>query len=91
MDFDKVSWAAERGNYDRDSKRGGLVAGLESAGVKVGASREAVRAQLGEPDSTGPAADVYFLGRSAVGPSFETYRIEYSPAGMVIAMRLERS
>ena len=91
MDFDKAGWAAERGNYDRDSRRGALVAGLDRAGIVVGASRTTVRAQLGEPDSTGPGADIYFLGRSATGPSFESYRIEYSAAGLVTATRLERS
>ncbi|ATY32165.1 hypothetical protein [Sphingomonas psychrotolerans] len=91
MSFDKAGWAAERGNYDGESRRGGMVARLDDAGIVVGAPRETVRALLGEPDSTGPAADIYFLGRSATGPSFESYRIEYDAAGKVSAARVQRS
>jgi hypothetical protein len=90
MGFDKAGWAAERGNYDRESRRGGMVAQLDDAGITVGAARETVRALLGEPDSTGPAADIYFLGRSATGPTFESYRIEYDAAGKVRAARVQR-
>lgn len=81
--FDKAGWAAERGNYERESRRGAMVAGLDEVGIVAGASRDAVRALLGEPDSTGPAADIWFLGRSAAGPSFETYRVDYDAAGRV--------
>ncbi len=91
MGFDKAGWAGERGNYDGKNVRAGMTDGLEAAGVKLGATRDAVRALLGEPDSTGPAADIYFLGRSATGPSYESWRIDYSPAGVVTGMRLERS
>ncbi|NIJ20946.1 hypothetical protein FHS95_002638 [Sphingomonas naasensis] len=88
--FDKAGWAAERGNYDGESRRGAMVTTLDEAGIVPGASRESVRAQLGEPDSSGPAADIYYLGRSATGPSFETYRIEYDAAGKVRAARVQR-
>ncbi len=91
MGFDKAGWAAEHGNYDGESRRGGMVAQLDDAGIVVGASRETVRRLLGEPDSTGPAADIYFLGRSATGPTFETYRIEYDAGGKVRAARVQRS
>ncbi|MDP5280261.1 hypothetical protein Q9Q95_15135 [Sphingomonas sp. DG1-23] len=90
MGFDKAGWAAERGNYDGESRRGGMVAQLDDAGIVPGAPRETVRALLGEPDSTGPAADIYFLGRSATGPTFESYRIEYDSAGKVRAARVQR-
>lgn len=91
MGFDKAGWAAERGNYDGKSARAGMVGELVAAGVKPGADRATVRALLGEPDSTGPNGDIYYLGRSSVGPSFESYHIEYSPAGVVTSARLERS
>lgn len=91
MGFDKAGWAAERGNYDGESRRGAMVSGLDDAGIVAGATRETVRSLLGEPDSTGPAADIYFLGRSATGPSFETYRIEYGADGRVRAARVQRS
>lgn len=91
MTFDKTRWAAERGNYDGESARGAMVSSIDDAGVRVGATRDQVRSVLGEPDSTGPAADIYYLGRSRSGPSFETYRIDYSTAGTVTAMGVRRS
>jgi hypothetical protein len=90
MGFDRSDWAAERGNYDGESRRGPMVAELDEAGIVAGASRKMVRSLLGEPDSTGPAADIYFLGRSATGPSFETYRIEYDSAGKIRTARVQR-
>ncbi|PSJ37649.1 hypothetical protein [Allosphingosinicella deserti] len=91
ISFDKAGWAAERGNYDRKSSRGAMVGGLDEAGIVIGAPRERVRALLGEPDSTGPQADIYFLGRSATGPGFETYRIDYEPGNRVRAASVRRS
>ncbi|UVO49620.1 outer membrane protein assembly factor BamE [Sphingomonas sp. SUN019] len=91
MTFDKAGWAAERGNYDGESKRGAMVSGIDDAGVRVGATRDQVRSVLGDPDSTGPAADIYYLGRSRSGPSFETFRVDYSTAGVVTATGVRRS
>jgi hypothetical protein len=88
--FDKARWAAERGNYDGESRRGAMVSQLDDAGVVAGARRETVRALLGVPDSVGPIVDVYFLGRSATGPTFETFRIEYDAGGKVQAVRVQR-
>lgn len=90
MQFDKAAWAAERGKYDSESRRGAMVPQLGGAGVTAGASRDAVRALLGEPDSTGPSADIYYLGRSATGPSFEIYRIEYDAGGKVRSAQVQR-
>lgn len=81
--FDTSGWQAERGNATGANARGAMVATLDEAGVRVGASRDQIRAILGEPDSTGPRADIYFLGRSATGPSFDTYRIDYDAGGTV--------
>ena len=89
--FDKAAWAAERGNYDRKSSRGAMVGGLDEAGIVIGAPRARVRTLLGEPDSTGPQADIYFLGRSTTGPVFEAYRIDYGPDGRVRAAAVRRS
>ncbi|WP_294252606.1 hypothetical protein [uncultured Sphingomonas sp.] len=90
MQFDKSAWAAERGNYDGENRRGAMVSQLGGAGVVAGASREAVRELLGEPDSSGPSADIYYLGRSATGPSFEIYRIEYDAAGKLRTAQVQR-
>lgn len=91
MIFDKAGWAAERGNFDRESRRGAMVSGLDEAGIVAGASRDTVRGLLGDPDSTGPAADIWFLGRSATGPSFETFRVDYDPAGLVTTTGVRRT
>lgn len=90
MQFDKAAWAAERGNYEGASRRSAMVSQLDDAGIAPGASRETVRAQLGEPDSSGPAADIYFLGRSATGPNFEVYRIDYDAQGKVRTAQVQR-
>lgn len=90
MAFDKAGWAAERGNYERESRRGAMVAGLDEAGIVAGAPRATVRALLGDPDSTGPAADIWFLGRSTTGPTFETYRVDYDTAGRVTQAAVRR-
>jgi hypothetical protein len=88
--FDTSGWAAERGNYDRESRRGAMVRGLAQAGIIPGAPRERVRTLLGVPDSTGPAADIYFLGRSATGPTFDIYRIDYGTDARVRAAAVQR-
>lgn len=91
MTFDKAAWADERGKYDGESRRSAMVPQLGSAGIAIGASRHAVRMLLGEPDSAGPSADIYYLGRSATGPSFEIYRIEYDAGGKVRTAQVPRS
>lgn len=91
MTFDKAAWAAERGNYDGESRRGAMVGALDDAGVVPGATRDQVRALLGEPDSSGPEADIWYLGRSGTGPSFENYRVGYDKAGRVTDAAVRRS
>jgi hypothetical protein len=90
MPFDRAAWAAERGNYDGESRRGAMVLQLGGAGIVTGASRKAVHTLLGNPDSTGSAADIYYLGRSATGPSFEIYRIDYDAADKVQSAQIRR-
>ncbi|MFS0737600.1 hypothetical protein ABC347_11165 [Sphingomonas sp. 1P06PA] len=90
MAFDKAAWAAERGNYDGENRRGAMVSDLDEAGIVPGASRDQVRALLGDPDSHGPEADIWYLGRSATGPTFENYRVDYDPAGRVKAATVRR-
>lgn len=89
--FDKADWAAEQGNYDGTSRRGAMVGALDEGGIVVGAPRSTVRNLLGEPDSTGSRADIYFLGRSATGPGFEAFRIDYGSDDRVRAASVRRS
>lgn len=91
MDFDKARWAAERGNFKGENARAAMVPSIDEAGIRRGATRDQVRALLGEPDSTGPAADIYYLGRSRSGPSFETLRIDYAADGTVTGTAVRRT
>lgn len=90
MSFDRDAWAAEPGNRDRISRRGEMVAAAAEAGGRVGATRAEVRALLGAPESSGADGDVYYLGRSAFGPSHESLEILYSPAGVVTQTQFRR-
>jgi hypothetical protein len=89
--FDKARWTAEQGNFDSDSARSAMVGGIDEAGVRAGATRRYVRMMLGEPDSMGPGADIWYLGRSRSGPSFETLRINYDAHDRVMKTVIRRT
>jgi hypothetical protein len=55
--FDKEKWASGKGNITAENPRGKMVSDAEEAGVKVRATRESIRALLGEPDGKGPRGD----------------------------------
>ncbi|MEH3143806.1 MAG: hypothetical protein PGN34_00235 [Methylobacterium frigidaeris] len=80
--FDVAAWARERGNYSGENRRGAMVAALGEAGIRAGTGRDRVRGLLGEPDASGPDVDVYYLGRSRIGPHFETLRLAYDGGRM---------
>lgn len=90
MDFDSAAWRAEQGNFTGVNARQGLVAAAALV-LKPGTPRAEVEAALGVPDGRGEARDVYALGRSSVGPSYETLIVEYDAAGRVTGHRLGRS
>ncbi len=81
--FDKETWASGKGNYDGKNPRIAMVGAAEAAGVKVGATRDQVRALLGEPDSNGPNADIWYLGRSTFAPDYQTFEISYDGKDVV--------
>ncbi|CAN5283892.1 hypothetical protein BH10PSE15_BH10PSE15_14620 [soil metagenome] len=91
MVFDRGAWAAERGNMEGESRRGGMVSGIEAAGVKPGASRASVREVLGEPDMQNPSQDHYYLGRAGFGIDLEQLRVDYDANGRVTGTSIERS
>ena len=91
MVFDRGAWAAERGNMEGESRRAGMVAGLEAAGLKAGASRASVRELLGEPDMQNATQDRYYLGRAGFGIDLEQLRIDYDADGRVSGTVIERS
>lgn len=88
--FDREAWAAERGNRTGESRRAGMVGDLERAGVHRGAGRAAVAALLGPPDADNPERDLWYLGRSATGPSFEALEVGYRADGRVERVVLTR-
>ncbi len=90
-DFDRQRWAAEQGKYDVANQRAGMVAALRERHLRAGMPRAEVRALLGTPDASGPQRDTWFLGRSGVGPSIETWVVDYGPDGQVLHFGLARS
>lgn len=88
--FDRAAWAAERGNRTGESRRGEMVGDLERAGIHPGASRTEVAALLGTPDASNPVRDLWYLGRSATGPSYEALEVAYRPDGRVERVALTR-
>lgn len=81
--FDKETWASGKGNYEGKNPRIAMIAAVEAAGVKVGATRVQVRALLGEPDSSGPNGDIWYLGRSTYAPDYQTFEISYDDKAVV--------
>lgn len=89
--FDAQRWAGEKGKYEVANLRAGMVSELRDKHLRVGMPREAVRALLGAPDADGPQRDTWFLGRSTVGPSIETWVVDYGADGRVVHFGLMRS
>jgi outer membrane protein assembly factor BamE (lipoprotein component of BamABCDE complex) len=81
--FDKAVWASGKGNYEGKNPRIAMVNDAQHAGVKVGATRSAVRSLLGEPDSSGPNGDIWYLGRSTYAPDYQTFEVIYDDKGIV--------
>jgi hypothetical protein len=77
ISFDKEKWASGKGNFDGESPRDSMVSNAEEAGVKVGAARASIRALLGDPDSTGPNGDIWYLGRGYYVPNNQRLEILY--------------
>ena len=77
VSFDKKLWASGKDNYDGKNPRIFMVSDAEEAGVKIGAKRIDIRTLLGDPDSTGPRGDIWYLGRSTHAPDYETFEVKY--------------
>jgi hypothetical protein len=89
--FDRDSWRREAGNQTGESRRGALLAGARAAGLVTGASRDSIHDLLGPPDSTRPGLDIWYLGRSSVGPSFESLHVRYDAGFKAKDIRIARS
>ncbi len=79
VSFDKEKWASGRGNYSRKNPR----TEAEAAGVKLGATRDQVRGQLGQPDSSDTSIDTWHLGRSVYAPDYMTLDVYYDNKAIV--------
>lgn len=87
--FDAELWRAQAGSTARDNPRAGQLAALEAGVLRQGMPRADVHRVLGEPDRQQPDADVYAIGASPMGISFESYRIEYRQ-GLVVGWGVQR-
>jgi hypothetical protein len=81
--FDTAKWASGKGNHAGENPRMAMLDAAEAAGVRVGANRTAVRALLGAPDGSSPALDIWYLGRSAYAPDYQTLEVSYDDKAIV--------
>jgi hypothetical protein len=86
--FDKEKWASGKGNFEGENPRGWMVSDARKAGVTVGATRSSIRALLGNPDSTGPRGDIWYLGRGGYAPDYETFEIKYDSNDIATDVRV---
>lgn len=89
--FDAEQWKAQRGSSARNNPRIGMVAELQRKHLREGMTREEVQRLLGEPDQRRGTSEVYELGQSPVGVSYEYFVIDYDGAGKVTQLRITRS
>ncbi len=87
--FDADAWKAQKGVKTSENRRAALVPALERE-LRVGMTRDEVRALLGEPDSTTDQSDTYRLGVAPLGIDPEFYRITYDAQGRVASFLLMR-
>ncbi|MCP3142458.1 hypothetical protein [Pyxidicoccus xibeiensis] len=89
--FDSEQWKAQKGSGARNNPRVGMVVDLQRKHTLEGMSRDDVRKLLGEPDRQHGTSEVYELGASPFGPSYESFVIDYDAGGKVTQARLNRS
>ena len=88
--FDAEQWKALRGSTARNNPRVGMVVELQEKHLRQGMSREEVQKLLGEPDQRRDTSEVYELGASPFGPSYEYFVIDYDGAGKVTQFHVTR-
>ncbi len=84
--FDPARWAQGSGNYDGANVRLDMVSSARAAGARIGSSRASIQALLGKPDSRGPDADIWYLGRSSLSVDFRQLRIRYDADGKALSV-----
>ncbi|WP_164017042.1 outer membrane protein assembly factor BamE [Pyxidicoccus trucidator] len=89
--FDSELWKAQRGTGADKNPRVGMVVELKKKHLREGMTREDVQKLLGEPDQRRGTSEVYELGMSPVGVSYEYLVIDYDGQGKVMRFRVTRS
>ncbi|MFP2906158.1 hypothetical protein ACLESD_14055 [Pyxidicoccus sp. 3LFB2] len=89
--FDSEQWKAQRGSSADKNPRVGMVVELKQKHLREGMTREDVQKMLGEPDQRRGTSEVYELGVSPVGVSYEYFVIDYDGHGKVMRFRVTRS
>jgi outer membrane protein assembly factor BamE (lipoprotein component of BamABCDE complex) len=88
--FDSEQWKAHRGSTARNNPRMGMVVELQRKHLRPGMSRDEVQRLLGEPDDRQGDNEVYELGASPIGVSYEYFIVDYDSAGKVTQLRISR-
>ncbi|MCP3057697.1 hypothetical protein LXT21_02780 [Myxococcus sp. K38C18041901] len=89
--FDSEQWKAQRGSGADKNPRVGMVVALKQHHLREGMSREDVHTLLGEPEQRRGTSEVYELGVSPVGVSYEYFIIDFDAQDRVTRFRVTRS
>ena len=92
MSFDELVWKAQHGSpaLEEENPRGAMAAELLHGRLAAGMPRDEVRRLLGPPEHEDELTDVYELGRSSWGVSFEQLAVEYD-GGELARTQLRRT
>jgi hypothetical protein len=91
VSFDKEKWVSGKGNIEGKNPRVWMVSDAKEAGVKVGATRASIRALLGEPDSTGPTGDIWYLGRAVYAVDYQSLSVDYDEKNIAIKVFIKNT
>jgi hypothetical protein len=85
MGFDAEVWRAQRGTdaLEQVNPRGDMVGALEREHLQPGTKRSELLDLLGPPEFQEGATDLYDLGRTPYGVSYERLAIEYADDELV--------
>jgi hypothetical protein len=92
MAFDELLWKAQHGSpaLEEENPRGAMLPELLNERLTEGMTRDEVRRLLGPPEHEDELTDVYELGRSSWGISFEQLAVEYA-GGELARAQLRRA
>lgn len=93
MGFDAELWKAQHDSeaLEQENPRIDMVAALTRDHLEAGAERDDTRRLLGPPEFQEGEIDVYELGRSPMGVSYEQLVIEYDDDDELVRAFLRRT